>query len=124
MNALNGYLLAVASMLCNVACQQFLSRTFKAVGGIAIKLRWQEVFYSLLKDYRFWAGGGLAGLCLLFWAGALSQLPISRVLPVMALVFVLSPLVACALGDDLIRPIQVIGFLVIAVGVVLSASTS
>lgn len=122
MNNQTGYLFAIASMFCNVACQQFLSRAFKAVGGFQLKRDWPEILSTIIKDYRFWTGGSLAGACLVLWAIALSQLPISRVLPVMALLFVASPLVASALGDEIIRPINVVGFAVITVGVVLSSS--
>jgi len=121
MNTQTGYLFAIASMLGNVACQQFLSRAFKAVGSSATKRDWLEILSTVLKDYRFWAGGSLAGLCLALWAVALSQLPISRVLPVMALVFIASPLVAAVLGDEIIRPINVAGFIVISIGVVLAS---
>ena len=72
------------------------------------------------QGFVFWVGGGLAALCLLFWALALSQLPVSKALPVMALLFILSPLVATVALGETVTNWNVVGFVLVAVGVVLS----
>jgi multidrug transporter EmrE-like cation transporter len=117
-----GFVFAAASMFSNVASQQFLSRAFRAVGDCGIADRGVLGLASLvLRDVKFWSGGILAFLCLGFWALALTQLPLSRVLPVMALVFIASPLIASYLGADSLRPVNMVGFMMITVGVVLSS---
>lgn len=111
-------------MLSNVACQQFLSRAFQDAGEQYRTNggQWLATSQGLLTDVRLWTGGTLAAGCLVLWALTLSQLPISRALPIMALVFVVSPLIAAGFLGDSVRPLNVVGFVLVALGIVLSSS--
>ncbi len=117
-----GYTYAIFSLASNVACQQLLSASLHQAGrsvrqgtGISESIR------SLLGDGRFWIGGSLAALCLTLWALALTQLPIARALPIMSLIFVISPVVNSRITGTPLSIPMVAGFFLITLGVALTS---
>ena len=118
-----GYLFAVLSMLANAASQQLLSRVFRELGNdYNIRGDFFASCLAALTDLRLLAGGGLVIACLCLWALTLTQLPITRALPVMALIFIVSPLLAFAFLGEEIRMLNIGGYILIVIGVVLSSS--
>jgi len=120
-----GYTCAVSSLLSNVACQQFLSASLLQAGqSVKAGTGIWEVIRSVLGDGRFWIGGTLAAMCLTFWALALSQLPVAKALPIMSLLFVVSPVVNSRLTGTPLSPQTVGGFVLISLGVALTSYRS
>ncbi len=107
-------------MLSNVAGQQFMSVCLREAGTIFGREGMFGAIKTVLVDWRFWIGGGLTVVCLLFWVLTLSQLPISKALPIMAMLFILSPLVAIFTVGDSVTNINIVGFVLVSVGIILS----
>ena len=118
-----GYLFAAISMLCNVASQQFSSQCFSRVG---VQISQGTPFWSITKsalgDGRFWGAVVFLLFALVAWAAALTQLPISKALPITALVYVCSPLVAFWMYNESISSIHWMGLSLIVIGVGLSVA--
>lgn len=110
-------------MLANAVSQQLLSRVLREVGN-DFKSRGDFFASSLaaLTDLRLLVGGGFAVACLCLWALALTQLPITRALPVMALIFIVSPLLAVTFLGEEVKLLNVAGYVLIVIGVVFSSS--
>ena len=108
-------------MALNSVCQVILSgvlrRSARAFDGepLASSVR------VLASDWLFWIGIGVAGLSIISWALALSQLPLARILPVMALLFLFSPLLAWLIYGERMSAINLAGFVVLTTGVIFSA---
>jgi len=116
-----GYLAAILSLFCNVASQVILSGVLRRVAFDVSGVSLVEVVRRLCCDGMFWAGAGAAALTLVSWAFALSQLPLARILPIMALLFLFSPLLAWLVYGERLSAINLAGFVVLTTGVILSA---
>jgi len=116
-----GYLAAIIAMTANVVCQVVLSGVFRRTAEVHETGRLRPLARALLGDPLFWIGCGAAFLMLASWALALSQLPLARILPVMALLFLFSPLLAWLVYGERLSAINLAGFVVLTTGVILSA---
>jgi drug/metabolite transporter (DMT)-like permease len=72
---------------------------------------------SLLTDWRFLVGVGLYALTSVAWLVALQSLPLSRAYPALALTFVLVPMLAKLLLGEQVALVDVLGMLLIVIGV-------
>lgn len=115
-----GYTAASLAMIFNVAGQVILSGVLRrATLHTQDGKRWDGIKF-LLHDPLFWLGSMFAAAMLLTWAFALSQLPLNRILPIMALVFLFSPLVAWQIYGERLNLMNISGFLLLTAGIILS----
>lgn len=77
---------------------------------------------AMLTDPAVLSGLLSAVMAAVAWMLAVRQLPLTHAYPFMALAFILVPVAAALLFGDALRPMQLAGMGVIALGVVLTAA--
>lgn len=109
------YLYAVLSIALGAVAQLLLKMSVAGQTAI-ISLAGLK---HLLGDFRFWGGAACYGLSLLFWLKVLSELDLSKAYPMVSIGYVLTFILGWMFLDEPIRPLRVIGLIVIVVGVIL-----
>jgi multidrug transporter EmrE-like cation transporter len=96
---------------------------FANIGAqLCLKLATRSFTFTSFSAFpiNFWSLGAvfLYGIGLVFWARALSILPLSTAYPLMSLVFIFVPLLSLWLFNERLSQLQMIFFLISIVGVV------